>query len=69
MYFDNYKPHIAHLIPPACKKGGFLQAGGIKKIKKSRPKKIFEFDARACKKGGFLQAGGIKLKSDPCVTP
>ena len=54
----------------ACKKGGFLQAGGIKL--KSDPcvtpwgaiykPHIFDFDGRACKKGGFLQAGGIKLK-------
>jgi hypothetical protein len=40
MYFDNYKPHIAHLIPRPVKRGGFYRPG-VSKNKKSRDLKKY----------------------------
>jgi hypothetical protein len=59
-----YKPHIFDFDGRACKKGGFLQAGGIKlKIIKNI---FFEFSTLMVgpvKKGGFYRPGVSNSKS------
>jgi len=57
MYFDNYKPHIAHLIPRPVKRGGFYRPG-VSKNKKSRDlKKYLTLIPWPVKRGGFYRPG------------
>jgi hypothetical protein len=57
MYFDNYKPHIAHLIPWPVKRGGFYRPGVSKNKKCQYLKKYLSLIVGPVKRGGFYRPG------------